>query len=339
MSARRVPGIRAPWIAGLMVFLILATAAGIYMSRSRDFSPVPQSVLDSRRESTVAAEQAITRSLNGGLSSLAEIATVVDESLSQRNRALMVPFKSRMWKSLYVVDRASHVVVAQVGESAQPAVLGEPAPTAAGLRLAQVGTAQQIVQYTPVGKAADAKYLLVGHLDPNRLSEQLAVAGPDGAWLLDKSGSVIVGPAGRTPPQGVIDPDKEMGESTSGSRAQRAGERSEVIAWASLSGKAPSNMLGWTVVSNQPTTETAAPTDASQRRAITVSAVLAALTVVVFAVLYFALVRPVRLLRRVAEAARQDVPRAPKHGEAGRIASAFTSVRRPSSHRKPTEGQ
>jgi len=337
MSPRRVPGVRAPWIAGLALFLTLAATAGIYMSRPRDFSPVPQSVLDGRRESTVAAGQAIARSLNGGLSSLAEIATVVDESMSQRNRALLIPFKSRIWKSLYVLDRASRVVVAQVGEPAQPAVLGEPMPSEAGLRLAQVGTAQQIVQYTPVGKAADAKYLLVGHLDPNRFSELLAVAGTEGAWLLDKSGSVIVGTGNRTPPGGVVDQGMEPGEGTSGSRVQNAAERHEVIAWASLGGKRPSNALGWTVVSSQATNETAAPSDASRRRAVTVSAVLAALTLIVFAALHFVLVRPIRLLRRVAEAADRDVPKAPKHGEAGQVATAFTRVRATQLPQEPTE--
>lgn len=324
---RRVPGVGAPWIVGLVLFLMLAAAGGIYMSRPRDFSPVPQSVLDSRRESTVAAGQAIARSLNGGLSGLAEIAAVVDESMRQRDKALLLPFKSRMWKSLYVVDRASHVVVAQVGEPAQPAVLGEPAPSEAGLRLAQVGTAQQIVQYMPVGKPAEAKYLLVGHLDPNRLNDLLAVAGSEGAWLLDKSGSVILGPSNRTPPQGIVDPGTELGEGSSGSRVQRTAERTEVLAWSSLSGKPPSNMLGWTVVSNQATTDAVAPTDASRKRAITVGAVLAVLTVAVFGVLYLLLLRPIRLLRRVAESAGRSVPRAPKHGEAGQVAAAFTHVR------------
>ena len=333
MNARRVPGIRMPWIAGLVVFLVLAVGAGVYMSRPRETSPVPQSVLDSRRESTVAAEQAIARSLNGGMSSLAEIATVVDESMTQRNRALLIPFKSRIWKSLYVLDRSSRAVVAQVGESAQPAVLGEQLPGEAGLRLAQVGTAQQIVQYTPVGKGADAKYLLVGHFDPSRFSELLAVAGTEGAWLLDKSGSVIVGTANRTPPQGVVDQGREPGESSSGSRAQRTAERYEVTAWASLSGKAPASMLGWTVVSNQATTETVAPTDAPRERATTVAAVLAALTVLVFAALYLVLLRQIRLLGRVAESAGRDVPKAPKHGEAGQIATAFTRARTTQSHR------
>ncbi|MEU0531629.1 hypothetical protein [Amycolatopsis tolypomycina] len=337
MSERRIPGVRAPWATGLVLFLVLATSAGIFMSRPRDVSPVPQSVLDSRRETTVAAGQAIARSLNGGLSSLAEIATVVDESMRQRNRALLIPFKSRIWKSLYVIDRASRVVVAQVGEPAQPAVLGEPMPSEAGSRLAQVGTAQQIVQYTPVGKAADAKYLLVGHLDPNRFGELLTVAGADGAWLLDKSGAVIAGTGNRTPPDGVVDQGMEPGEGASGSRVQHVAERTEVIAWASLGGKRPSNALGWTVVSNQPTTDTAAPGDASRRRGVTVAAVLAALTALVFAALYFVLVRPIRLLRRVAEAAGPDTPKTPKHGEAGQVATAFTRVRSTRLPQEPTE--
>ena len=329
MSARRrVPGVGAPWIVGLVLFLTLAAAAGIYMSRPRDLSPVPQSVLDSRRESTVAAGQAIARSLNGGLSSLAEIATVVDESMRQRDKALLLPFKSRIWKSLYVVDRASHVVVAQVGEPAQPAVLGEPTPSEAGLRFTQVGTAQQIVEYTPVGKPAEAKYLLVGHVDPARLNDLLAVAGAEGTWLLDKSGSVIVGPNNRTPPQGVVDPGKEPGEDSSGSRAQHTADRAEVIARASLGGKPPSNALGWTVVSSQATTDTVAPSDASRRRAITVSTVLAVLAVVVFGVLYLVLLRPIRVLRRVAASAGGDGPRAPKRGEAGQVAAAFAHVGR-----------
>jgi hypothetical protein len=286
-------------------------------------------VLDSRRESTVAAGQAIARSLNGGLSSLAEIATVVDESIRQRDRALLLPFKSRMWKSLYVVDRASHVVVAQVGEPAQPAVLGEPTPSEAGLRLAQVGTARQIVQYIPVGKPAEAKYLLVGHLDPSRLSDLLAVAGSEGAWLLDKSGSVILGPSNRTPPQGIADQGTEPGEGSAGSRAQQTAGRSEVIAWSSLSGKPPADALGWTVVSNQATTDAVVPTDASRKRAITVSTVLAVLAVTVFGVLYLVLLRPIRLLTRVAESAGRDVPRAPKRGEAGQVAAAFAHTIQP----------
>ncbi|MBP2327832.1 hypothetical protein JOF56_008217 [Kibdelosporangium banguiense] len=324
-GTQRVPGIRAPWITGLVLFLLLAVAAGVYMARPRDFSPVPQSVLDARRETTVAASQAVARSLNGGLSSLAEIATVVDESMQQRNKALLIPFRKRIWKALYVVDRSTRAVVAQVGEPAQPAVLGEPMPAEAGMRLAQVGTSNQIVQYTPVGKPSEAKYLLVGHLDPNRLTDLLAVAGPQSAWLLDNNGSVIAGPNNSAPPQGVIAPAAEPGESSAGSRAQRNADRTEVVAWTSLPGKAPANALNWTVVSNQATTDTNAPADDSRRRAITLSIALATLTVFVFLGLYLLVLRPIGRLGRGAS---------PRLGEAGRIAEAQAHVRRTQSEEK-----
>ncbi|WP_206789692.1 hypothetical protein [Amycolatopsis sp. MtRt-6] len=327
MSGRRLPSLRAPWVAGLMSFLVLASAAGICLSRTGDSAPVPQSVLDSRQESMEAAQEAISRSLDGGMGSLAKIAAVVDESMSRPDRALPILSKGRTWKSLYVVDRASRVVVAQVGAPAQPAVLGDPAPGEAGMRLAQVGTGRQIVEYTPIGKAADAKYLLVGHFDPDRLGELLAAAGPEGAWLLDKSGSVIAGPGNRKPPLGVIDPGLEPGAASSGSRAQHGAGQEEVVAWAAMGGKPSSTALGWTVASEQATTEATALTETAHRRAVTVGAGLAVLTVIVFAVLHLLLLRPIRMLSRVAESSRRTVPKAPKYGEAGRIALVLTRAR------------
>ncbi len=193
MSRTRVPGVLAPWLTGLILFSLLAGGATAYLARPRQLSPIPQSVLDARRESTTASAQAVTRSLDGGLTSLAEVATVVDESMRQRGRALLLPFRARMWKSLYVLDRASRTVVAQVGESAQPAALGEPLPEEAGMRTGQIGTTHQVVQYTPVGKPGEAKYLLVGHYDVSRLRDLLTPAAAEGAWLVDRSGSVIVG--------------------------------------------------------------------------------------------------------------------------------------------------
>ncbi|RSM40357.1 hypothetical protein DMA12_27115 [Amycolatopsis balhimycina DSM 5908] len=327
MSGRRLPSLRAPWVAGLMSFLVLASAAAICLSRTGDSAPVPQSVLDSRQESTEAAQEAISRSLDGGMGSLAEIAAVVDESLSRPDRALPVLSKGRPWKSLYVVDRASREVVAQAGAPAQPALLGDPAPSEAGMRLAQVDTGRQIVEYTPIGKAADTKYLLVGQVDPDRLGELLAAAGPEGAWLLDKSGSVIVGPDNRRPPLGVIDPGLEPGAAASGSRAQHAAGQEEVVAWAAMDGTSSSTALGWTVASEQATTEPAAFAEASGRRAITVGAGLAVLTVIVFAAFYLLLLRPIRLLSRVATSSRRTAAKAPKHGEAGRIALVLTHAR------------
>lgn len=337
MSARRVPGVTAPFLAGLVLFAVLAVVATAYLTRPRQVAAVPQSVLDARRESTVAAAQAVARSLNGGLSSMAAVATVVDESLRQRNRALLLPFKARMWKSLYVLDRTTRVVLTQVGETAQPAVLGEPLPLAAGLRLAQVGTTHQIVQYTPVGTAANSKYLLVGHLDPNRLADLLTVAGPEGAWLLDRAGTVIAGVGGgKQPPQGFTAPVMDAGENAAGSQIQRAGDRLDVIAWTSLPGRAPSNTLGWTVVSAKPATDIVALTDDSRHRGVKLGRMLAALIVVVFAALYLMVLRPLRRLRQLAGEPGQTAP-APKYGEAGAIARTFTDLRRAQSARQPEE--
>lgn len=327
MSRTRVPGVLAPWLVGLILFSLLAGGATAYLARPRAVSPVPQSVLDARRESTTSAAQAITRSLNGGLSSMAEVATVVEESLRQRNRALLIPFRARIWKSLYVLDQATRTVVAQVGEPAQPAVLGEPLPKEAGMKIAQVGTTHQIVQYTPVGKPADAKYLMVGHYDPNRLSDLLTVAGAEGAWLVDRSGSAIVGVgAGAQLPQGFVPPATDPGENAAGSRAQQTGDRMHVLAWASLTGRAPANGLGWTVVSNKPITDVAVATDDSRRRALTVGRILTALIVVVFAALYLCVQHPIRRLRKVSGDADPAVP-GPKYGEAGRVAWTFAQAR------------
>jgi hypothetical protein len=316
----------APWIVGLVLFSLLAGGATTYLARSRAVSPVPQSVLDARRESTASAAQAITRSLNGGLSSMAEIATVVDESLRQRNRALLIPFRARIWKSLYVLDQATRTVVAQVGEPAQPAVLGDPLPKEAGMKIAQVGTVHQIVQYTPVGTPADAKYLLVGHYDPNRLSDLLTAAGAEGSWLVDRSGTVIAGVGTGKPPQGFVLPAVDPGENAAGSQARREGDRTDVLAWSSLTGRAPATGLGWSVVSNKPVTDVAVATDDSVRRARTVGGMLAALIVVVFTALYLCVQRPIRRLGKVSGESAPGVP-GPKYGEAGRVARTFAQAR------------
>ncbi|GAB2837696.1 hypothetical protein [Lentzea nigeriaca] len=327
MSRTRVPGVLAPWITGLVLFTLLAGGATAYLARPRAVSPVPQSVLDARRESATAAAQAITRSLNGGLSSMAEVATVVDESLRQRNRALLIPFRARIWKSLYVLDQTTRTVIAQVGEPAQPAVLGEPLPKEAGMKIAQVGTTHQIVQYTPVGKPAEAKYLLVGHYDPNRLSDLLTAAGAEGTWLVDRSGAAIVGVGtSKQPPEGFVPPEADPGENAAGSQARQAGDRMDVLAWASLTGRAPANGLGWSVVSAKPVTDVAVATDDSRRRAITAGTTLAALVVVVFAALFLVVQRPIRRLRQVSG---EPAAPAPKYGEAGRVAQTFAQARTP----------
>jgi hypothetical protein len=206
-------------------------------------------------------------------------------------------------------------------------VLGEPLPKEAGMKIAQVGTTHQIVQYTPVGKPADAKYLLVGHYDPNRLGDLLTVAGAEGTWLVDRSGSVIAGVGtGTQLPQGFVPPATDPGENAAGSEARRTGDRMDVLAWASLTGRAPSNGLGWSVVSNKPVTDVAVATDDSRRRAVTVGRVLAALVVVVFAALFLFVQRPIRRLRKVSGETEPAVP-GPKYGEAGRVARTFAQAR------------
>src|SRR5689334_23854159 len=245
MSRTRVPGVLAPWLTGLILFSLLAGGATVYLARPWQLSPIPQSVLNARRESTTAAAQAVARSLNGGLTSLAEIATVVDESLRQRNQALLAPFRARTWKSLYVLDRASRAVVAQVGEPAQPAVLGESLPEEAGMRTGQAGTASQVVQYTPLGKPTEARYLLVGHYDVSRLRDLLTPAAAEGAWLVDRSGAVIEGVGTGRRPQAFVPPAADPGESAAGSQAQRLGTKLDVFAWASLTGRGPATALGW----------------------------------------------------------------------------------------------
>jgi hypothetical protein len=193
------------------------------------------------------------------------------------------------------------------------------------MKIAQVGTTHQIVQYTPVGKPADAKYLLVGHYDPSRLSDLLTVAGAEGAWLVDRSGAVIAG-VGAQLPQGFVPPAGDPGENAAGSEARQAGDRMDVLAWASLTGRAPATGLGWSVVSNKPVTELAVATDDHRRRAVTVGGMLAALIVVVFAALYLAVQHPIRRLRKVSGESEPTVP-GPKYGEAGRVARTFAHAR------------
>jgi HAMP domain-containing protein len=307
------PGVRAPWTTGLVLFLVLAAAGGAYLARPHGDPSAPRSVLDARRDSTAAAARAVGRSLNGGLNGLAEIATVVDESMRQHDRPLLDPFQHRRWRSLYLVDRTHRAVVAQVGETAGPGVLDRPAPDIAGMRLAGVGSARRIVQYTPVG----ARYLLVGQLDPARLRELLAPAGPDGAWLLDRTGTVIIGP-GAPPANGD--------EGTAGSTARRTGERTEVVAWAPVDAAAPSDTLGWTVVSSRATVETTPPVGEYRGRAVALAAGLGALTVIVFGLLHVLVLRPVRRLARAGSGEPQGAT-APRHGEAGHVATALNRLR------------
>ncbi|MCP2242281.1 hypothetical protein [Lentzea aerocolonigenes] len=336
MSRTRVPGVLAPWLTGLILFSLLAGGATTYLARPRQLSPIPQSVLDARRESTTASAQAVTRSLNGGLTSLSEIATVVDESLKQRNQALLDPFRARRWKSLYVLDQTTGTVVAQVGESAQPSVLGEPLPKEAGMRTAQVGTATEVVQYTPVGKPAEAKYLLVGHHDVRRLRDLLTPAAADGTWLVDRSGAVIEGVGTGEPPQAFVPPAPAPGESVAGSHARRLGSQLEVFAWASLTGGGPATALDWTVVSVKPVTDVTMATDDTRRRGVTAGGTLAALTAVVFGALYLVVLRPIRQLGQVIVGTRSP-ERGPSHGEAGHIARTVAQARRTTSGRPDHE--
>ncbi|TDV48785.1 hypothetical protein [Actinophytocola oryzae] len=266
------PGLRAPLVTGLVLFLLLAAGAGLYLTRPRDDSAVPRAVLDARRDTTEAAARAVGRALGGGLSGLAQLATVVDESMRQSGSPLLVPFQHRRWLSLYLVDRADRAVVAAVGEPPQPAALGAPVPSDAGMRLARVGAVARIVQYAPAG----TRYLLVGQLDPARLGELLA---PAGTWLLDRAGSVVAGPGHGTPPA-------VGGGSPAGSATRRGG--TEVVAWASVTGA-----LGWTVVSRRATAERP-PGGDHRGRAVAFASGLAALTVVVLGAFHLLVLRPIR---------------------------------------------
>ncbi|AHI01061.1 HAMP domain-containing protein [Kutzneria albida] len=271
---------RAPWIAGVLVFGLLSVATGLLMGQSRDSSPVSRVVLDARTESTAVAAQAVARSLNGGLGSLAEIATIAGESLQQRGKVSLKAFEHRAWRSLYVVERATRVVLAEVGDPAEPAVLGDPMPAEPGIRRAQSASTHDILQYVPL----DKERLLVGHLDSARLAEQLAVASGEGAWLVDSAGGVIATTnTGSAPPQLV--------DGFSGGRVQEIGGRLRVASWASLPGKAPASSLNWTVVSTKAVTATPALPGDPRSLALLLAAVLGVLTLLVFAWLHWARAR------------------------------------------------
>lgn len=287
-GAVRAPGLRAPWITGLALFLVLAAAAGFYLSRPRE--DVPRSVLDARRDNTAAAARVVGRALGGGLSSLAEVATVVGESLRQGGGPLLVPFQHRRWLSLSLLDRTTDAVVAHVGEPSLPAVLG----AGTGMSLTRVGP-PRIVQYTPVG----TRYVLAGQLDPAQLRELLA----GDAWLLDRAGSVITGPGTGAP---------RAGSGAVGSTARRG----DVIAWAAVAGVP----FGWTVVSRQ---TTAVMTTPAGDHAVTLAVALAVLTAIVFGALDLLVLRPIRRLGHLTEQTAT-----PRRGEAGHVAAALAHLRR-----------
>ena len=127
-------------------------------------------------------------------------------------------------------------------------------------------------------------------------------------------------------PQGFVPPAVDPGENAAGSQARREGDRTDVLAWSSLTGRAPATGLGWSVVSNKPVTDVAVATNDSQRRAAVVGRTLAALVLVVFAALYLAVQWPISRLRKVS-GEQEPTARGPKYGEAGRVARTFAQAR------------
>jgi hypothetical protein len=58
---RLASSVRLPWIIGLVLFLLLALAAALFIGRTGDEVQVPQAILDNQESVTQSAAQSVRR--------------------------------------------------------------------------------------------------------------------------------------------------------------------------------------------------------------------------------------------------------------------------------------
>lgn len=351
---QRASSIRVPWAVGLLLFSVIAVAIPLYAGGDPTPGEVPEILLQQQEAVTRHGAQSVRRSVNEGVADLLELANaleVVQPLDPQRERELLSGFIDvhRRYPALYLLGPGPRPRV-QVGGEPRPDLLPGDRPfRTAGMQDASLqGEDLVIPQFAPVRRCprlpgstapptCTPSSAVVAHYEPAFLLNPIGGLELGRAWIVNKKGQVLATPgvAERLPllPRPDLrDAAARAVEGENGSYAQRlSGGRTEVVAFAPVSGFGPSGSQGWAVVTARPVDQLARTTDDRSRNALALALLTGVAVLVVFGWLWHSVIRPIDELEREADrVAHGDLDRpveVVRHDEIGLVARSIERLR------------
>lgn len=348
---RLASSVRLPWIIGLVLFFIIALAAALLIGRTENDTEVPQAVLNSQETLTQSAAQSVRRSANEGVDDLQAfssalrpfLATDTAESTELTEALRGLAQVQNRYLQLYVIDDQGEVLANSADEEGDPAY--DPLEIVDPFEETGMSRARQaeetpvpiILQHAPLPEQDRQPRAIIAWYDPAFFRFPLQTAGPGEVWLVDAQGRVIGARQGFTafqelPRQSLRDAAAQAADGRSDTVVVSANPSSpEIISFAPVAGGGPAGSLGWSVVTSRSVEDVSLPQTNARRQGLTIAAVIALATVVVFGWLWLQLLRPLFKLQREAERlAYGDLSRGVevvRYDEVGLTARALERIR------------
>jgi HAMP domain-containing protein len=350
----RSSSVRRPWAFGVLTFSVIAVAIPVYLGPG----PVPQDMnatVESQQASvTRHGAQAIRRSVNEGVADLVELASVFeiigldDLDTVQRINARFTGIHAR-YQTLYVLGPDGKILTAERGQPRPDLLRGDRPFRRADMDGATKAEEDLIIpQYSPIslcnsptgtvrvgpcGRTAS----VVAHYDPGFLLNPIGGLEIGRSWLVDREGRVLATPGVAGGLQPLPRPDlataaRRAAGGEAGVYSTRVeGERVEVVAYAPVSGFGAAGNLGWSVITSRIVTDRTAVDQRQEEVAFGFALLLGTLTLLVFAWLWYWVIRPLDHLEHEADRVAHgqlDAPvRIVRHDEIGLVARSVDRLR------------
>ena len=348
---RLASSVRLPWIVGFLLFLLIALAAALLIGRTEGEVQVPQVVLDNQEAGAQSAAQSVRRSVNEGVEDLEAFSSTVrpfssngtDQDDSLEEALTGAAEIHNRYLALYVVDDQGEILVNAAEEDEEPVF--DPLEIVEPFQGAGMGYAWQaegtsvpvILQYAPLPQQDGQDGAVIGWYDPAFFRFPLSAAGPGDTWLVNSDGQVIGSTGGFTafqnlPREPLREAASRAAAGQSGASVEAAGlDTQEVVAFAPVAGAGPAGSLEWSVVTARSVNSISLPETDARRQALTIAAVVALASIVIFGWLWVLVFRPLFRLQREAERlAYGDLSRSVeviRYDEIGLIARALERIR------------
>ena len=305
-TIRRAPGgVLVPWLATLVVLLLLALAFTTLVNRGPQ-DEVPRALLESRASVAHATAQAMRKGLDEASDDLAVLAAVLAERPEEQWDRLMDDFLEvhQRYQNVYLVgeDRQPQ----RLRGSARPRaeLLPDPLPAAPGLIEPQsADNLPALLAFAPV-PGSDPALLLVGRYDVTFFVPALEQLAPGTAYLVNAEQEVVGSTAGflsfqQLPTPALVDGATRATDTGTPSGALVADE--ELVAFSAVRGQSPAGRLGLTVLSVVERQELALPRNDARRLALLLGVLTGLLSVLSLFWMYLFVIGPVRRVARQAE--------------------------------------
>lgn len=312
-SYRLASSVRLPWLAGAVLFGLLALGTASLVGRVDNGLNVPDAVREAQERVTTNAAQSVRRSLNEGVDDLRQAAAALDALPPGTDPGPLVASvrdAHARFLGVHLLEVGRPDIVATAGSAMRIDALDSASlPDSGALDAVHVpGVPVPVIHlHARVQRAGRPAEVLVGEYDPTFLRFPLEIAEPGSAWLVNDKARVIAALDGfqafQTLSRQVLrDAANSGGSGASGSRVTDVSlDRSEVIAWSPVAGNGPAGGLGWGVVSARAVDTIALPQVDFRRQGVLVGMLVALLTVLVFGWLWIVVYRPLARLQREAE--------------------------------------